>query len=602
MDDFTPYGSNFQESLTNLRKVLAKCIEMNLSFSPDKCEFLMTEGTMLGHTISQQGLQVDPNKISIIQRVPPLQKVRDVWSFLGLAGYYRRFIKDFSKLASPLFGLLGKDDEFIWTDNYQEALDALKDASNKAIGVALGQVEEKLPYAIYFVSKNLSKAELNYTVTEKELLAIVHSLNKFRHYITGYRTFVHTDHAAIRYLMNKPNVNACIIRWLLLLRQFDLTIVDKPGKENVVVDFLSRLEMPADEEGMADDQMLDEHLFSISVLSPWFADIANYLVSAQFPPHLSSKEKRKIVIKNTPFTWIRGNLFKLDPNQILRRCVREEDVLDILLTCHDGPCGGHFATKRTAFKTLQVGYYWPTLHQDVKRYISQCDRCQRMGKPTPRDVMPLQPQVTFEPFEKWGIEFVGPINPPSKQKTYIIVCTDYLTKWEETKAIKAATKEKVAAFLRENIFYKFGYPRELVTDQGSQFTSNLIEDLLTHHKIKHRTSTPYHTQAIGQVEVTNRALEEILTKVVRKSIKYWADRLVEATWAYNTTWKTTTSFTLYELVYGKKALLSIEFEYNTLRLAAQLDLDLNHAQKERLLQLNGLHKQRMQALLHSEVV
>jgi len=126
---------------------------------------------------------------------------------------------------------------------------------NKAIGVALGQVEQKLPYAIYFVSKNLSKAELNYTVTKKEFLALVHALNKFRHYITGYQTFVHTDHAAIRYLMNKPDVNARIIRWLLLLQQFDLTIVDKPGKENVVVDFLSRLDLPADEDGTVDDQI-----------------------------------------------------------------------------------------------------------------------------------------------------------------------------------------------------------------------------------------------------------------------------------------------------------------------------------------------------------
>eukprot|EP00253_Pinus_taeda_P036384 PITA_36384 len=160
-----------------------------------------------------------------------------------------------------------------------------------------------------------------------------------------------------------------------------------------------------------------------------------------------------------------------------------------------------------------------------------------MGKLTPRDEMPLQPQVTFEPFEKLGMDFVGPINPPSKQKSYIIMCTDYLTKWEETK-----------------------------------------------------------------VEVTNRSLEEILTKVVRSSRKDWADQLVEATWAYNTTWKTTIGFTPYELVYGKKAFLSIEFEYNTLRLAAQLDLDLSHAQQERLLQLNGLDEQRMQTLLHSEVV
>jgi len=148
----------------------------------------------------------------------------------------------------------------------------------------------------------------------------------------------------------------------------------------------------------------------------------------------------------------------------LRRCVREEEVFDILLTCHDGPCGGHFVAKGTAFKILQAGYYWPTLHQDVRRYTSQCDWCQRMGKPTPKDEMPMQPQVTFEPFEKWGMDFVGPINPPSKQKQYIIVCTDYLTKWAKTKVIKVETEEKVAEFLRENIFYKFEYPRELVTD------------------------------------------------------------------------------------------------------------------------------------------
>ena len=142
-------------------------------------------------------------------------------------------------MASPLFGILAKDSEFIWSKSCQEALDIIKgklttapilrgpkwalpfhiylDASHKSIGAALGQVEKKLPYAIYFISKNLSKAELNYTVTEKELLVVVHSLNKFRHYITYYQTFVHTDHATIKYLMNKPDVNARIIGWLLLL-------------------------------------------------------------------------------------------------------------------------------------------------------------------------------------------------------------------------------------------------------------------------------------------------------------------------------------------------------------------------------------------------
>eukprot|EP00253_Pinus_taeda_P032177 PITA_32177 len=302
--------------------------------------------------------------------------------------------------------------------------------------------------------------------------------------------------------MNKPDVNAHIIRWFLLLQQFHLTIIDNPGKENVVADFLFIVNLPTGEEGMVDDQMLDEHLFSISVLSPWFVDIANYLVSTQFPPHLSSKEKSKIVRKSTPFTWIGGNLFKLGPDQILRRCVREEEVFDILLTCHDGPCGGHFAAKRIAFKIA-------------------------------------------------------------------------------SKLLLANSSS--------------GY-------QVSQFTSNLIEHLLTHHKIKHKTSTPYHPQANGQVEFTKIALEGILTKVVSSIRKDWADRLVKATWAYNTTWKTTTGFAPYELVYRKKDLLSIEFEFNTLKMAAQLDLDLSYAQKERLLQLNRLDEYRLQTLLHTDVV
>lgn len=191
---------------------------------------------------------------------------------------------------------------------------------------------------------------------------------------------------------------------------------------------------------------------------------------------------------------------------------------------------------------------------------------------------------------------------PSKKKQHIIVFTDYLTKWAKSKEIKSTTEEKVAEFLRENIFYKYGYPRELVTDQGNQFTSNMIEEILKHQKIKHRTSTPYHPQDNGQVEVTKRALENILTKLVNNNRKDWAERLVEATWAYNTTWKTTTGFTPYELVYGKMAMFSNQFEYNTLRMVAQLDWDLSHAQKERFFHLNDLDEFRMQALLHTKII
>lgn len=159
---------------------------------------------------------------------------------------------------------------------------------------------------------------------------MVNSLNKFRHYITRYQTFVHTNHASLKYFVNKSNANAKIIRWLLLLQQFDLTIIDKPGKENVVADFLSRLTLRPEKEEMVDDQIPDEHLFSISVLSPWFYIIANYFIARRFPTNLSSKEKRNIIRKSVPFTWITGKFFKLGPDHILRICVREEEVFDIL--------------------------------------------------------------------------------------------------------------------------------------------------------------------------------------------------------------------------------------------------------------------------------
>jgi hypothetical protein len=159
-------------------------------------------------------------------------------------------------------------------------------ASDIATGVVLGKQEDKYPYAIYYISKNMALAELNYTVTENEFLAVVYAINKFRNYITGYSTFIHIDHSTIKYLMKKPITNARVTRWLLLLQEFDITIVDRLGKENVVADFLSRLNKN-DDNSPVDDSFPDQHLFAVSAHSPWYEGIANYLVAGKVPPHLS---------------------------------------------------------------------------------------------------------------------------------------------------------------------------------------------------------------------------------------------------------------------------------------------------------------------------
>jgi hypothetical protein len=517
MDDFTPYGVSFQEALENLEKVLKRCIQAQLSLSTEKCHMMMSEGVVLGHFISSQGIQVDPSKIQVIKNLPTPKTQTEVRSFLGHVGYYRRFIKNFSKIASPLFVLMMKNVEFKWTKFCQEAFSTLKhqlstapilrgpdwtlpfhissDASDTAIGAVLGQEEDHLPYAIYFISKNMSPAELNYTVTEKEFLAVIYAINKFRHYITGYSTFFHTDHSVIKYLMNKPITNARVTRWLLLLQEFDITIVDRPGKENVVADFLSRLTL--NDDNLVDDSFPDEYLFAVSAHSPWYADIANYLVAGKFPSHLSYRKKKSIVHQSARYSWISGYLFHTGADQEIRRCVREDEVYDILKACHDDPCGGHFADKRTTYKILRMGYYWPSLFKDARKYVKACDSCQRVGQPNHRDEMPLNPQLVLEPFERWALDFIGPINPPSNQKVYILVCTDYMTKWVEAKALHRATEEAVIKFLFTDIFTRFGMPRELVTDGGPPFSSHGFKATLQKYHIQQRMTTSYHPQANG---------------------------------------------------------------------------------------------------------
>jgi hypothetical protein len=272
------------------------------------------------------------------------------------------------------------------------------------------------------------------------------------------------------------------------------------------------------------------------------------------------------------------NQIKIAPqDQEIRRCVREDEVYDILKACHDGPCGGHFADKRTTHKILRMGYYWPSIFKDAKKYVKDCDSCQRIGQPNHRDEIPLNPQVVLEPFDRWALDFIGPINPPSNHKVYILVCTDYMTKWVEAKALHRAMEEAVIKFLFTDIFTRFGMPRELVIDGGPPFSFHGFKATLQKYHIQQRMNTPYHPQANGQVESTNKVIEAILTKTVKESRKDWSKRLLEALWAYRTTWRNTTGFSPYELVYGKSAVFPVEFEIKTLRTALAANLDLTNA-------------------------
>ena len=295
------------------------------------------------------------------------------------------------------------------------------DASDYTIGAVIWR-RNKVLHVIYYASRTLTDARLNYAPTEKELLAIVFAFDKFCSYLIGTKVIIYTDHSAIEYLISKKDVKPRLIRWILLLQEFDLEIRDKKRSENVVADHLSRLESSKEAEVQPiNEKFPDERLYAVKTDDvPWYTDFVNYLASNVIPPELNYQLKKKLFSDVKHYLWDDPYLYKHCPDQIIRQCVLEEEIINILRHCHSLECGGHFGGARTVAKVLQSRFHWPTLFKDAHSFVVACDRCQRTRNISRRNEMLLNNILEVELFDIWGINFMGSF-PSSYNNKYILL-------------------------------------------------------------------------------------------------------------------------------------------------------------------------------------
>ncbi|GJX86657.1 reverse transcriptase domain-containing protein [Tanacetum coccineum] len=533
MDDFSVFGDSFDSCLSNLEKMLKRCEDTNLVLNWEKCHFMCREGIVLGHKISKSGIEVDRAKVDVIAKLPHPTTVK----------------------ARPMTHLLEKETPFVFSKDCIDAFQTLKkklteapilvvpdwnlpfelmcDASDFAIGAVLGQQKMKHFQPIHYASKTMTEAQIHYTTTEKEMLAVVYAFEKFRPYLVLSKSIVYTDHSALKYLMNKQDAKPRLLRWVLLLQEFDITIRDKKRSENLAADHLSRLENP--HKDVLENKDINEHfpLETLRVISsentPWFADYANYHAGNFIIKGMSTQQKRKFFKDVKHYLWDDPYLFRTCVDQIIRPCVHGQKAFEILKACHEGPIGGHHSANLTARKVFDAGFFWPTIYRDAHTMIKSCDTCQRQGKISQRDEMPQNAIQVCEIFDVWA------------------------------KALPTNDARVVVKFLK-SLFARFGTPRAIVSDRRTHFCNDQFAKVMSKYGVTHRLATTYNPQMSGQVEVSNHGLKRILERTIGENSASWFDKLDDALWAFRTAFKTPIGCTPYKLVYGKSCHLPIELE------------------------------------------
>ena len=659
IDDIIVFGKTYEEYTDNMKEVLERLAEHGLTINPKKCSFGQREIKYLGHVLSGEGHRIDPDRINALTHYPRPRNVADLWGFVGLAGFYRQFIRNFSAIISPLQDKLKPNATLAWTMKEEEAFIQMKKllSTDPVIGhfesgvacelrtdaslLGIGGILRQNNRIIGCKSRSLNKHEKNYSVSEWEALAIIYSIQKFKHFLEGTPFTVITDHMPLLSMMKRGKEtetgNKRINKWLRDLVDYDFTLVYKKGKLHTDADAISRhpVDGPpnSDEEdcfgnfamweGPGRDPVLKEthissakfkatdvHFMISHVSGPQPKGWRNVL---ETPPELKvnalvAKKKKTRRAKKKPivdeeYDWDNerpedtedmrkrqeedNNLKKIIDilegtrkpssrteekfhekyrfrNGVLCRkrnsgaevidleCVPQKMIPALLKSLHDVPTAGHLGEVKTMAEVASK-FHWRKWEADVRRYIQTCPQCQPF-KHNKTGRQGFAGRTISTRIGQYGsIDYMGPFNESSRGNQFVVVYVDHFSRMIVAKAVPRATAKEAAEFLYTMVLTKYPGPENLVSDNGSHFTGEVVRELSKLAGIKRRFTTPYHPQANTAAERVMGIIRVALGKLEsNRHSREWDLQLDAVVYAHNSSVNATTKYSPWEVMFKVK--------------------------------------------------
>lgn len=561
LDDIIIVNREFSGHVTLLSKVVEKLKIANLTVNLEKCEFFRSQLKYLGYVVDSSGLRTDPEKVDAILNYPTPSSQKDLKRFLGTATWYRRFVPNFSTIAGPLNKLTSNKKgapPFKWTPeadasfqklkeclvsapvltcpDYNQPFEVHTDASNYGIGAMLTQTRDGKEHPIAYMSKSLSAAEKNYSITEREALAVITALEHWRCYLENGKTFtVYTDHSALKWFLSLSNPTGRLARWGVRLSSFDFEIKHRRGVENVIPDALSR-SVPVSAISTSN---------SLDTKDEWYKNIYNGCTNRpqDFPNYLIKENVLYRLTKNkcsltSEFSW--------------KIVVPSELRENIILENHAQPTSAHLGIFKT-YNRLLLRYFWPGMHKDVVKFVGSCQKCLEYKTSNHQTLGVMgRPKHCSRPFQMLSIDLMGPLPFSRKQNSYILVVTCCFSKFCLIYPIRRATSDVIIKILEDSVFLVHGIPQTIFCDNGTQFISRDTSKLFEKYKIPNVYYTPKYTPQINTVERYNRTIITCISMFVENDHRTWDVFIPKVQFAINNSVNEATGFTPSFLVYGRE--------------------------------------------------